>query len=320
MRKLLILRGIPGSGKSTWSKNFLRSQPPDSWVRVNKDELREMFHAREFDKKHEDFVHKIQNDLIRTSLERGLNVIVDNTHVDRASCNRLHVIAKEIGNVEVTECIFFCTLERAKEYNAKRSGKDVVPSHVIDAMYAKFLKDPLYTQQRVFETNPIGLNLVHSEPTMYLRQAPIWANDPELPPAVICDIDGTLAELNGRDPYNASICHTDAIKASVYRTLCGLWEQDIAIIFLTGRDGKHEPATRAWLDAAMNYRGHKIPYTLYMRKTGDMRKDFVIKQEAIVNEIGKNYFIEFCLEDRPRNCRMMRSLGLTVFQLGDEEF
>ena len=41
MKKILILRGLPASGKSTFARNLL-TENPHAWKRLNKDELRAM--------------------------------------------------------------------------------------------------------------------------------------------------------------------------------------------------------------------------------------------------------------------------------------
>ena len=43
MSKLILTVGIPGSGKSTWSQQYIRENP--NTVRVNSDRLREMLFA-----------------------------------------------------------------------------------------------------------------------------------------------------------------------------------------------------------------------------------------------------------------------------------
>jgi len=45
--------------------------------------------------------------------------------------------------------------------------------------------------------------IIKSEVVKYREQ------DRNLTSAIICDIDGTLAFMNGRNPYDASNCHTD---------------------------------------------------------------------------------------------------------------
>ena len=41
--KLLLLKGLPASGKTTFAKELVRSD--GNWIRVNKDDLRNMLHG-----------------------------------------------------------------------------------------------------------------------------------------------------------------------------------------------------------------------------------------------------------------------------------
>ena len=41
MNTLLILQGIPGSGKSTWARKFIKDKSK-SWIIVNRDAIRDM--------------------------------------------------------------------------------------------------------------------------------------------------------------------------------------------------------------------------------------------------------------------------------------
>ncbi len=36
--KIIITRGIPGSGKTTWAKNFVKNNP--NYIRISRDDLR----------------------------------------------------------------------------------------------------------------------------------------------------------------------------------------------------------------------------------------------------------------------------------------
>lgn len=59
---------------------------------------------------------------------------------------------------------------------------------------------------------------------------------------------------------------------------------------------------------------------LHMRKTGDMRKDAIVKREIFDGEIKDYFFIEFVLDDRNQVVEMWRDLGLTCFQVADGNF
>lgn len=77
--RVIILRGLPGSGKTTWAREFVKYH---GWYRcVSKDGLREMFDFGRYDFDKEKLIRKIQGRLIRELLREGLNVVVDNTNL-----------------------------------------------------------------------------------------------------------------------------------------------------------------------------------------------------------------------------------------------
>ena len=72
--------------------------------------------------------------------------------------------------------------------------------------------------------------------------------DPALPKAVLCDLDGTLAILNGRDPYVADKCEGDLLNVPVANILLSYKEQGRKIILLSGRSDLYQPQTLNWLE------------------------------------------------------------------------
>lgn len=76
MPKLIILRGIPGSGKSTLSRQLADA----GYVRLNKDSLREMCHNGKHSNKNEAFVNQSQALMLELAFELGNNIVLDNTH------------------------------------------------------------------------------------------------------------------------------------------------------------------------------------------------------------------------------------------------
>jgi hypothetical protein len=56
---------------------------------------------------------------------------------------------------------------------------------------------------------------------------------------------------------------------------------------------------------------------LFMRPAGDMRKDCIVKQEIYEREIKGKFNCTAWFDDRPQVIRMLRSLGLPVFDVGD---
>lgn len=78
--KIKILIGIPASGKTTWSKDFVRSN--DNWTRVSRDDFREMLkNSGVVENKVENIINELVNSTIEQSLLKKMNVIVDNTNL-----------------------------------------------------------------------------------------------------------------------------------------------------------------------------------------------------------------------------------------------
>lgn len=76
--KVLLLRGLPASGKSTYAKELVSKN--HNWVRVNKDDLRAMMNNGEFSWKLEKQIVKAERELAENALKLGKNVIVDDTN------------------------------------------------------------------------------------------------------------------------------------------------------------------------------------------------------------------------------------------------
>lgn len=132
-----------------------------------------------------------------------------------------------------------------------------------------------------------------------------------LPKSIICDLDGTLALICGRSPYDATHCYNDLINRPVANVLVNYRKLGFTIILLSGREEKFRPPTLRFLET------HDITFDkLLMRRTGDNRKDNIIKREIFDQEIKDRYFIEFILDDRNQVVDMWRNeLQLPCFQV-----
>lgn len=137
--------------------------------------------------------------------------------------------------------------------------------------------------------------------------------------AIICDLDGTLALLQGRDPFNPDSVADDLLNNPVANILEVYSHQqlfDIQIIFLTGRYEKYRGETEAWLD-----RHGFANYLLFMRSNADRRKDIFFKKDVYLTHIRAAYDVLFVLEDRDQVVRMWRKdVGLTCLQVEYGDF
>ncbi|MCH5687059.1 HAD hydrolase family protein [Niabella sp. W65] len=97
-----------------------------------------------------------------------------------------------------------------------------------------------------------------------------------LPKAVICDLDGTLALMDDRDPFDASGCENDRLNQAVANTLNFYHQNGYQILLVSGREDKYREPTLRFLEK------HAIPFNgLWMRPRGNYIKDSVLKKSCL---------------------------------------
>ena len=72
--KVIVLRGLPASGKSTWAKDFIDRN--SGWMRINKDDMRSMMHDSNWSKGNERQVLLIRDAAIEMALTRDRKSVV----------------------------------------------------------------------------------------------------------------------------------------------------------------------------------------------------------------------------------------------------
>ena len=132
--------------------------------------------------------------------------------------------------------------------------------------------------------------------------------------AVIVDIDGTLAKMKDRGPFEWHKVGQDELIEPI-RDLVRLFESNgYEIIIFSGRDSVCREITRKWL---LN---NDVPYNLlYMRPEKNNEKDSTIKERMYRENILGNCDVRYVVDDRISVCRMWHSLGLTLLRVGDPD-
>ena len=301
--KLLILVGAPGSGKSTFARYFIRTE--DNWVRVNRDDFRLMqFGDTLMSPFYEERITKMVEASVITLLKHHTNVIIDATNCSLRTLEDMIQayteyadISFKVFDLSVEELVKRC--DKRYEQIGKFIPKSAIEKHVTQLQYTKEKFD--------FKSIP---RAVKEATLTYATQ------DSSLPKAIICDLDGTLSLLNGRDPYDASSADEDGLNAPVASVLAMAKAQGYKVILLSGREQLYREPTERFLLK------HQIAYDLLlMRTTNDYRKDNVIKKELFQQEIAGKYFIEFLLDDRNQVVEMWRKdLHLPCFQVNYGDF
>ncbi|MDI6097813.1 AAA family ATPase [Actinoplanes sp. NEAU-A12] len=298
MTRLLITRGLPASGKTT----FARKLQPDV-VRVNRDDLRRMLHGRRLFTQHsESQVTHAQRASVEALLRVRASVIVDDTNLRAKTVREWAEMAArfdasfevhDFTDVPVDECV---------RRDADRPEDERVGEDAIRRMHGRYLA---------------GKNLPLAVPFVD-RGGPgvVYRPDPDLPEAVLVDIDGTVALMAGRSPYDWGRVGEDEPNPAVITAVRAMHAAGHAIVFCSGRDAVCRAETEAWLDLFVG-----VPYeALFMRAEGDSRKDSIVKREIFDQEVRDRWRIVGVFDDRQQVVRMWRQLGLTVFQVAEGDF
>lgn len=294
--KVKILIGIPASGKSTWSEDFVRKN--SNWVRVSRDDFRAMLKGQYVcEPKIESLINTLQDNVILDSLSRGLNVMIDNTNLKLSYIEHFCDLVKNQASVEFQ--VFDISLNKALERNSNRDRK--VPDDIVTKMFKQYKE---LVESFDTSTRPI-VRKVYKNPIL----------DKNKEDVIVCDIDGTLAHMNGkRGPFDWNKVDRDDVDIIVADRLRKHRKLGERIIILTGRDESCRELTTEWLNF------YDIPFDdMFMRPKDDYRKDSLVKKEIYNNELSK-YNVLFVYDDRNQVVDMWRELGVKVFQVEPGNF
>jgi predicted kinase len=296
--RLLITRGLPASGKTTFARKL---QP--YVVRVNRDDLRYMLHGRRlFTQWAEGQVAAVQRATVEHLLRARADVVIDDTNLRPSTVREWAMLAARFHATFEVHDFTDVPLAECLRRDAERPDRERVGEQAIQRMHDRYLKD-----------RNLPLPVPHVEPG---AAGVVYAPDPELPPAVLVDIDGTVALLDGRSPYDMTRVGDDEPNHAVIAAVRAMHAAGHAVVFCTGRDESARADTETWLAVHVD-----VPYqALFMRALGDSRRDSVVKGEIFETEIRGRWRIVGVFDDRQQVVRMWRELGLTVFQVAEGDF
>jgi len=285
MTKVVMMKGLPASGKSTKSMEWLAH---GNFVRLNRDDLREsLFKGLDWSGKREKVVMRVQTAMAHEAIEAGYSIVVDDTNLT--------------------------------DFHRKRWG------NVADVWGASFVVDELKTdvdeciKRDRSRDKKVGDHVIYQ---MALENDMLPFRD-----IIICDIDGTIADLMHRLHYVKGETKDwknffNAVGGDSFRE--DIWKivsynaavNNAEVIFVSGRSDVTRGDTEAWL---RHYTGLK-DFKLIMRQSWDRRDDTVVKREMYDKYLSRMRVVRI-YDDRPRVIRMWRDLGLDVVDVGTgEEF
>ncbi len=302
MRKVEILKGLPASSKSTYAKEkVLKSNC--SIIRVNKDSLRDMLHSGKYSKGNEAYVLQLRDHILLTALNLGKNVIVDDTNFHPSHEQRIR--------------------DLVSGFNEGMYGNEPLINNKVQVEVKFFDVSPEECIKRdLVRPNSVGAKVIWDMYNKYLKSEPEkiepMKQNEILPSAIICDLDGTIALMNGRSPYDYEKCDKDLPNKPIIELVESYLSGGGIVIFLSGRDGRGIEKTVQWIKDNVQIMDGE--WELHMRKPEDNRKDCIIKQELFDTHIKGKYYIDFVLDDRNQVVKLWRKMGLICLQVAEGNF
>lgn len=300
MAKMVILQGLPASGKSTLAARLLRQY--GNAIRINRDLLRTMLHYDVWSGQNEAVTRTIARSMAKQILEAGQLdrldtdmpgvVVVDETNLNAKTLGSWKQLAEMCGAswevinlpTPVDECL----------RRDRLRGAAAVGDHVILGMALQSQRYPLPAK---------GI--------------------------ILCDIDGTVADTTRRLPFLQQhpkdwrgffqSMDQDPVRTEVVALVQEQIESGAELFMLSGRPDTYRSETEWWL-----HHKAQLPYrALFMRRGDDKRPDTVVKQQILDTYFPEPYRaqIRVIYEDRPSVIRVWEAAGLQVIDCGTgEEF
>ena len=318
MATITLMVGPPGSGKSTLAQERERL---GGVIRVSQDDQGKEGHMAAFEQ----------------ALKDGHDVIVDRMNFNKEQRNRYLEPARKLGyatRIIVVHTPLRTCLERCNQRTDHPTIKDTKSaSQAVNFFFQNYERVEDGEADEVFRLGWVDVNA---------------------PKAIICDLDGTLCDVEHRrhfvrPPKNTLVgpdgsmvqvlgnfepvamdqelpkfkknwkAFFDGIPDDKLNQWCAeilhTMKASHPIVLCSGRDDNQRRMTVDWLDK------HEIQYDhLFMRGRGDSRRDDVVKEIILDFEILTRYNVHFTIDDRDQVVKMWRKRGLTCLQCDFGDF
>lgn len=289
--KLIILVGPPGSGKSTFAKQI---EKENGYVHVSQDDQGKEGHMREF----------------RAALSTNEPIVVDRMNFSAGQRAIYIRAAQERGYHTQIRCFYISRDKCFQRVMAREDHPTIKTEENARSALSTFFKN--FERPSEFESDEI----IEEFDTSEKRKT-----------ALICDLDGTLCNIDHRLHYVRREGKKDwknfmkEIDKDTPNSWCvslvnAMLPRVDALLYVSGRSDDHRKVTEKWL---LEY-SLDMHEKLIMRARDDHRSDEIVKEIIYLFEIKPYYDIIFAVDDRPRVGRMWRKNGVTTLMCNDKEF
>lgn len=314
-KKLILTRGIPASGKSTFAKSWV-SEDPTHRVRFNWDDLRNMMGPYWVPERENTGILKdLRSTFLLRMMEHQWDIVCDNMNLNPKEAE---FFKREVDNFNSTYC-----------WEGNANNKEPYEIEYKDF----FTPVEECIRRDSMRPNPIGATVIRQTWNRYRTMICTLENQrvhdrvkqPKegLKKAVVFDLDATLAfNLSGR-PYWGEGC-AEGIKNDVPNEpmlnmfKAYLTNPDYQVIVVTGREASQDiiAASKEWFTT----RGINVDNVIWnFRPVGSRQKGQDYKLETL-NEISKEYNIELVIDDSQKIVDCLRENGYTVLQPNEGKF
>lgn len=284
MPKIIVLVGPPGSGKSTAAYEL----ESHGVVRVSQDDQGKQGHL----------------DVFEQAVKDNKSIVVDRMNFSHQQRNR-YLLPKRDGYTYEIQVFHQPSVECALRCLTRTNHPTIKTQEDIDRALDFFFTH--YERVKDYEAGAV------------IRHYPDVDED-----AVICDLDGTLCNIDHRLKYVKegnknwgmffSLIKNDSLNTWCRTVLAGMYE-NTCIVLCSGRGNEYRAPTIAWL------KDYGIKYDhLFMRYYKDHRQDTVIKEIILDFEIKTRYNPILAIDDRQSVVDMWRRNGIVCLQCAKGDF
>ena len=298
IKKIILTRGIQGSGKSTWAKAWV-AEDPKHRIRFNWDDMRNMMGP---------YWVPSREPINEHILWAGVN--------SAAFCTNPYDIV--IDNMNLNPKTWKQWEDWIINYNKSLNAEETNTQYILE-FKDFFIPVEECIRRDAMRSNPIGEKVIRETWKRYKHfiQTTCVENyvnnlrkdDSNKPYCVVVDMDSTLCFNTTKRPWfgedSTEAMINDVPNIGIIKLL---QSQRYPIIVCTGRNQAQQKITEEWL------RKYDIfPQEFYMRTVGDYRKGVEVKTE-LINQILEKYNIISIFEDCEPIVQKFREMGLTVLQ------
>lgn len=299
MHKLIICRGIQGSGKSTWAKEWAKADC-NHRIRFNWDDMRNMMGTYWVPERENTGIMKtLRAAFLGEMMQKGWDICVDNMNLNPKDWEFYEGIVKTHNQTfpqeqyEIEYMDFFTPVEECIRRDSMRPNP--IGEAVIRATWKRYrhfiickeIEDKFYNMKTY---------------------------DKDKRDCIVVDMDSTLCANLTRRPFyegdwKEKLIYDTPLAGPISIVRAQKMTGTCDVIILTGRREDGREATEEWLKT------YNVPYDrLFMRAENDYTKGDAFKEKILNTFILPKYNVLFAMDDDNKCVQMFRRNGIICLQ------